>query len=152
MASFVPRIGRILVATDFTPNSERALAWGLFYARSFRAELIVLHVVEKAVHFAAFGYAESSGQDELVGERRVLEGLLEKHRLDGALAGRTLVELGEPAAKIREVAKREGVDLIVLGTHGKSTLEDLLFSSVATKTIRHSGCPVLAVPPLAPES
>jgi len=152
MASVVPTIGRILVATDYTPNSERALAWALFYAQTFRAELIVLHVVEKGVHFAAFGYAESPGRAELVGERRALECLLERHRVDGTITARSLVEIGEPAVKIREVAKRECVDLVILGTHGKNTIEDLLFSSVATKTIHHSGCPVLAVPPPVLES
>ena len=58
-----------------------------------------------------------------------------------------LVKLGKPYTEIIEFAKSENVDLIVIGSHGHTGVEHLLFGSTAEKVIRKSTCPVLIVRP-----
>jgi universal stress protein A len=151
MAIPLPGLKRILVSIDYSSTGDRALAWAVLHARTFAAELIVLHVIERGVHFGTFGYSETPGTPELSGDHARLEAHLREKLGDSGLVVRALVEVGDSAFKIREVAKRDSVDLIVIGTHGKSGIGDLLFSSVEEKIIHHTGCPVLTVPPTSEE-
>jgi universal stress protein A len=151
MALTLPALKRILASIDYSSQGDRALAWAVLQAQTFSAELIVLHVVERSVHFGTFGYSEPPGEPELGSDHARLEAHLREQLAGSGLVVRALVEVGDPAIKIREVARREAIDLIVIATHGKSGIGDLLFSSVAEKVIHHTGCPVLAVSPPSQE-
>lgn len=141
-----PAIAHILIPTDYSDTADRALAWAILQGRSFGAALTVLHVIPSHIHLGAIGFADErdGSPDE---ERARLAAHVAAHLGDSGLTIRALVEIGEPAITIREVAKRDGIDLIVMGTHGTSRLEDLLFGSVTEKVVHHTGCPVLVVPP-----
>jgi nucleotide-binding universal stress UspA family protein len=146
MAQISPSIARILIPTDFSEAADHALAWAIMQGRTFGADVTVLHVVPSHLHFGALGFADDTdGNPEK--ERERLEAHVAAHLGDSGLKVRSLIEVGEPAIKIREVARRDQIDLIVMGTHGVSRLEDLLFGSVTEKVVHHTGCPVLVVPP-----
>ena len=119
---------RILVATDFAESAERALTCGVQLARRHSAELILLHV-----YMDLPAYPEiTAGQVEAIYEeqRRWIEDALERRaraaRAEGLLS-RALLKTGPAASTIAETAAEEGVDLIVVGTHGRSLwiLDDL---------------------------
>jgi nucleotide-binding universal stress UspA family protein len=147
MAPVSPAIARILVPTDYSETADRALAWAILQGRTFGAQVTVLHVLPSHLHLGAIGFADQAEHATPAQERDRLAAHLRGFVAESGLDVRPLVEVGDPAIKIREVARRDQIDLIVMGTHGTSRLEDLLFGSVAEKVVHHTGCPVLVVPP-----
>lgn len=143
-------ITNILVATDFGPASETALRYGRELADRFGARLRILHVVENVLVAAAteYGYATIAPdiqRDLETAAARQADGLLtdEERRTHRATA--VTVTATSPAAAIVGYAGREGVDLLVLGTHGRGALSHLFMGSVAERVVRTAGCPVLTV-------
>jgi nucleotide-binding universal stress UspA family protein len=141
---------KVLVATDFSGPSEAALAYGRELARSFSAQLVVLHVVENTLigAVAANGYVftdpELQKTVEAAGQRRV-EHLLGAKDRAGLRARAVIVTSNAPADAIVEYAKDSGINLIVLGTHGRGVMAHLLLGSVAERVVRIAPCPVLTV-------
>jgi nucleotide-binding universal stress UspA family protein len=144
-----PIVRRILIPTDYSACADQALAWAVLLGRMFGAAVTVLHVVERHLHFGTFGYTDGHDAPDLPAERARLDAHVKARLAESGLAVATLVEVGTPPIKIREVARREQADLIIMGTHGTSRLEDLVFGSVTEKVVHHTGCPVLVVPPPA---
>ena len=133
-------VGRLLVATDFSDDSARALVWGKELARRFGAEIVVLHVEELL--------AGAPSSDLAVERHRAAEQGLERlvaQLREGGFAARGVLRAGTAFEDIVDVALAEPVDLIVLGTHGRSGLFHLLMGSVAERVVRHAHCPVLTV-------
>jgi nucleotide-binding universal stress UspA family protein len=147
MAPMSAAIARILIPTDYSETADRALDWAILQGKTFAAELTVLHVTPSHLHFGAIGFADQPEEGGPAKQRERLAAHVTPFVGDSGLTVRFLVEVGEPAIKIREVARRDQIDLIVMGTHGASRLGDLLFGSVAEKVVHHTGCPVLVVPP-----
>ena len=143
-------ITKILVATDFGPASETALGYGRALAERFGAALHVLHVTENVYLMAASGYDYASvppGLQEDI-ERAALkqtDALLtdEDRRMLHAKA--VTVTHNTPAAAIVEYARANGVDLILLGTHGRGAFSHLFMGSVAERVVRTAPCPVLTL-------
>lgn len=143
------KINNVLVATDFSAASESALNYGREIARTFGAQLSVVHVVENPMVYTG---AEAVGvnflqlQEDLVaGARNTLNRLVTPEDRDQLRAG-TLVLIGSsPALAIAEYAQRASVDIIVMGTHGRGLVGHLLMGSVAEKVVRIAPCPVLTV-------
>jgi len=125
----VPR--SVLLATDFSPCSESATDVAAELARVFGARLHVLHVA--GPHDTALS--------------RDLQQVAE--RLSEVPARLLAVEVGPPAREIVAYAAQHDVDLIVMGTHGRTGLTHLIRGSVAEEVLRTAGCNVLTVKPHA---
>jgi nucleotide-binding universal stress UspA family protein len=147
MPSISPTLARILIPTDYSDTADHALAWAKLHAETFGAEITILHVHARHVHYGALGLADESSDAALAGDRAQLDAYVAERFAGSGVKLRVLLEVGDPGLKIREVARRDQIDLIVMGTHGTSRLEDLLFGSVTEKVVHHTGCPVLVVPP-----
>jgi universal stress protein A len=147
MASEAAKIERVLIPIDYSSTADAALSWAVLHGRRFGASVSILHVLESQLHFSTFGYSEPPTHEELGKDRATLDAHVRAHLDDPELKVTTLVEVGDPALKIREVAAREKIDLIIMGTHGRTRLHDLLFGSVTEQVVHHTGCPVLVVPP-----
>jgi nucleotide-binding universal stress UspA family protein len=134
-------IRTILHPTDFSEPAEAAFSVATMLARTHGARIVVLHVYPPPV---CHGEVVARRQDG--GYEADLWRLLDRyHAPDPATpVGGRLVE-GDAAEEIVRVAKEEGCDLIVMGTHGRGGLPRLLIGSVADKVMRHAGCPVLTV-------
>lgn len=142
------RITQILVATDFSPASEAALAWARDLAQQYAARLSLLHVVTDpratgVLTSEVYVPASPETQERLVREARErLEQVLppnERGRFGGMIEAR----IGDVAETILETALEQKVDLIVMGTHGRHGLAHLLLGSVAERVLRDAPCPVL---------
>jgi nucleotide-binding universal stress UspA family protein len=131
----------VLVATDFSRASEAALTYGRALARTFGATLHLLHVVEND-----FLRATAADPRALAaGAKRTLNGRLTDQDCV-TLCARAVVEVDDsPAEAIVDYARRERIDLIVMGTHGRSAVAQLLVGSVAERVVRTASCPVLTV-------
>lgn len=123
-------VREVLFATDFSPCSEVAGTVAANFTGALGARLHVLHVVQPP-RVAK----EVPGMSSLA------------TRLGKSFPVVTAVASGEPAREIVRYAAGEGIDLIVVGTHGRTGVTRVLLGSVAEKVSRTAGCPVLTVPP-----
>ena len=131
----------ILVATDFGPAAGAALTYGRALAGSFGARLHLLHAMENS-------FLRSSSGDPHAHKAALLQRLHEQVAADPASALKTHVVLetsDNPADAITAYAKSANIDLIVIGTHGRGAVAQLLVGSVAERVVRTAGCPVLTV-------
>jgi nucleotide-binding universal stress UspA family protein len=141
---------KILVATDFSKPSERALAYGRELARTFGAQLVVAHVVGD---MTALGYADPEAIVYAPDLQREIEDTA-RHQLEVALTAEDYDQLravavllrgNSPAAALVEYAREADVDLMVIGTHGRGAVAHLLMGNVAERVVRTAPCPVLTV-------
>jgi nucleotide-binding universal stress UspA family protein len=118
------------------------------FAREYHAELVLLHVVENlTVGYASdlFPVPMAEVFQEISGYAKTeLQKLAEEARQKG-IAVTELVVQGKPSAEIIRHAAENGVDMIVLGTHGKGMLDQALFGSTTERVVRRAPCPVLTV-------
>jgi nucleotide-binding universal stress UspA family protein len=132
---------RVLVATDFEPASDAALVYGRALARNFGASLHLLHVAENQ-------FLRPSPTDPAVIKAAYLRSLNERLTADdrGALGAHAALEVSdETADAIVKYARLENIDLIVMGTHGRGAMAQVLVGSVAERVVRTAPCPVLTV-------
>lgn len=137
----------LLVPTDFSPGSERALGYAVELARSFEAEIVVMHAYELPIVGFPDGaiVATPDVATHLSESARIgLERAVAPHN-DAGVAIRTALEQGPSWRTIVDMAKELDVDMIVMGTHGRHGLPRALLGSVAEKVVRTAKCPVLTV-------
>jgi nucleotide-binding universal stress UspA family protein len=144
---------RICCPIDFSDASRAAMQVAADLARRNGGTLHLLHA------YPIPGYTFPDGS--VVASPRMMQELaegtqrhLEEWRDEAARLGAPSVELvkaiGEPAGEIVSYAAEQGIDLLVLGTHGRSGLEHALMGSIAERVVRKARCPVLTVRPPAP--
>ena len=140
------RLKKILVPTDFSECSRKALQYALPFARQFGASITLLHVVQinySGAEFAPVDYPLLERQMLETGEKQL--GELGRITLPEDVLGHTVVRLGRPALEIAETAKKEEIDLIIMSTHGRTGLKHVFLGSTAENVVRHAPCPVLTV-------
>jgi len=137
---------RILVGTDFTATSTPALEQGLKLAKQNQAELLIAHSSETPASLS-FMTADSYDQWEkrcLTEAEKNISAIINEARKEGVKAH--MLELsGLADDAILEAAQRLGVDLIVLGTHGRRGVSRFISGSVAAQVVARARCPVLTV-------
>jgi len=133
-------INRILLATDFSEDSSHALEYAKEIARRFGAQLIVLHADEMLAVVPGSNLAEQRRSTAQAALDRTIKDLESKD-----LSAVSVLRPGVPADEIVKMANDRIVDLIVMGTHGRTGLESLLMGSVAEHVVRRAPCPVLTV-------
>jgi len=141
---------QILVATDFSEPSDAALAYGRELARTFGAQLTVLHVAEniaaRAYGADGFVFAEPELQRDVeAAARKQLEALVSDEDRQQLRAQIVVLTANSTALTIVGFAQETSVDLIVMGTHGRGAVAHLLMGSVAERVVRTAPCPVLTV-------
>lgn len=143
-------ISRILVPVDFSAHAQHALRYAIALASRFDASLHLLHVVEDPVTTGAL--SPEGVMTDLTELRReliahaderllVLRGQAERAQVPVVTSAR----LGLTATTILEYARALDIDLIVMGTHGRTGMAHLILGSVAERVVRQAPCPVLTV-------
>lgn len=161
-------VTKILVPVDYSDHSDRALQWGASLAEKYGAQLLLLHVISRAsenlsergaertdtlLPFALDNpsvYRAPSAQREVMSVDLVEMAQndlkdLAIAKLNASVSASPTVGVGEPAEEILRVARDEAVDLIVMGTHGRTGLHHVLLGSVAETVMRTAPCPVFTV-------
>lgn len=140
------QLKKVLFATDYSPASEAALPYAAGIAKRFAAKLYVLHVRSTPVIKAlappeSWPAIEKGAEDEERERRRLLR------NATPGLDTTFLTEDGDVWVRLRTILQRERIDLIVIGTRGRSGLDKIALGSMAEKIFRESPCPVLTVGP-----
>jgi glycine betaine transporter len=143
-----PQIKTILVPVDFSTGSDCAVEWAQALGAAFGARLILLHVVDTSANAMIGGPGgvlapppPAALYDELRAEAREAMQTLST-RVSGAEA---LIREGSPRQEILAAAADLAIDLIVMGTHGRTGLAHLLFGSVAEHVVRRARVPVFTI-------
>jgi nucleotide-binding universal stress UspA family protein len=139
------RIRRILVPTDFSDCSAHAVDYAVGLARTLPSRITLIHVFEPVSAGDIYGFVEVTSLNEQAerSARRKIANDVARLRKRG-IAATGVVSVGAVASAIvRHAAK--SVDLIVIGTHGRSGLNRWLLGSVAERVVRLAPCPVLTV-------
>lgn len=146
------QLNRVLIPTDFSNFSSPAMQYGLAIAARFDAEVHLLHVVPDPAMLvpeaAAFSVESMQAQSDQLKEEAMKA--LGKLPQDGWSDSKPIVRevrIGAAFIEIIEYAREKDIDLIVIGTHGRSGLMHVLMGSVAERIVRKSPCPVLTVKP-----
>jgi len=159
----IPKIKKILYATDLSKNSSYAFLYATDMARRYDAKIIILHAIQP---IRSYIYAEEGGiefesvlkgvkeeEQKMVTEqiKEHLQGFCKKAEAQMGppcfeLVSKILVPIGHPVEEILKVADEEGCDAIVLGTHGKGFLKQTFLGSVAVSVLQRTRKPVFIVP------
>lgn len=144
------KIQKILFPTDFSGASIHAAAYALLMARTYKATLYVLHVVDTSEEASGF-YLPHLSYEKL--DKELLEsasGMLDKFcstRFKGFRNIEKRVLSGEPYKEILKVIKGTDIDMVVMGTFGKARIDRFFFGSTTERVMRKASCPVFVVPP-----
>jgi nucleotide-binding universal stress UspA family protein len=139
---------RIVVPTDFSPDSERAVRVASELSRTYAAPLSIVHIYDPVAYPLPDGYVMytsaqlSSMWEEF--ERRLAQAKADALEA-GAVQPETRLLQGLTAAEIVRFARDGGYDLIEMGTHGRTGLSRVLLGSVAARVVQTAACPVLTV-------
>lgn len=138
---------QILVPTDFSDESNAAKIYATMLAASFQATLHLLHVIPDPL---AMGWGVDAAYLPQLLERteRNVREQLEKVVTDDdrkTVSLRVAVETGSPVTKIVEYAANNGIELIVMGTHGRGAMERMWVGSVTQGVLQRATCPVVSV-------
>jgi nucleotide-binding universal stress UspA family protein len=144
---------KILVAVDYSEGSLLALRHAIDLALALGGEITVLHIWERPSYAEGVEVGhEGDGQRRSLIELIVdsadqeMKDFIERAQVPASLAIERRLESGDPASVVAEIAERDGFDLVVAGTHGRSGLAQLVLGSVAQRILRACRVPVLVVP------
>ena len=135
---------KILIATDGSQYTQGAIDEGLALARFHGAKVLVAYVIDTMALTSATGLGSPENIYEVL-EKEGKDAVRDVKERARGLDVETAVLQGHPAHAIIQFAQQKGVDLIVVGSLGKSGIEEFLLGSVADKVIRHASAPVLVV-------
>ncbi len=143
---------KILFCTDLSENAHWAFAYALDLAKTYQATLLILHVMPEAEFLypdQLYVYLPREKLEKLeASEKEKMNRELDDfylQKMDGFTDYRVLLVKGVAFYEIIKAAKEEGSDLIVIGTHGRTKLDHILFGGTAEKVVRKSPIPVLTM-------
>ena len=149
---------KILVTLDYDPSAQKVAEIGYELGKAMNAEIILLHVIEDAVYYSSLEYSPIMGfggfgmpdvsqvPDEMALKTAAVSFLenTKRHLKDESIS--LITDEGYSAECIVKVAAEMAVDIIVMGSHSRSSLEKILMGSVTEKVLNHSNIPVLIIP------
>ncbi len=141
------RLKKILVPTDFSETSKKAVQYALRFAEQFDCEIGLLYVVEPAtpVVGAPLAVEVSTDEEEFSIAEKDLAALAAELQTDSLHSVRSFLRVGHAPNEITKAAKELDVDLIIIATHGYTSWQHLCIGSTAERVVRTAPCPVLVV-------
>jgi nucleotide-binding universal stress UspA family protein len=142
------QIKTILFPTDFSNGARAAMDHAISLAKDYHAKLVLLYVIQD-ISIAEWYIPSSISVTDLV-EDMQKSAMREMDKWYNEVAAMVkdvekMVVRGVPFVEIIRTAKDKNADLIVIGTHGRTGIDHMLFGSTAEKVVRKASCPVLTV-------
>jgi nucleotide-binding universal stress UspA family protein len=149
---------KVLIALDYNPTAQKVAEVGFSMAKSMKAEVILLHVISDPMYYSSTEYSPIMGfngymdmgtlqLDSIDGLKKASQHFLDKSKQHlGDKSILTLVKEGDFADSILEAAKEVHADIIVVGSHSRKWLENIVMGSVTEKVLHHTSIPLFIVP------
>ena len=149
---------KVLIALDYDPTAQKIAEQGFKLAKAMGAEVVLLHVISESVYYTSREYSPIMGFDGYLEmgpiELESVEGLKKASQLFlnkskqhlGDESIRTLVKEGDFGETILKTAKEVHADTIVLGSHSRKWLENIVMGSVTEKVLHHTSIPLFIIP------
>jgi nucleotide-binding universal stress UspA family protein len=142
------KIEKILFPTDFSEGSYNAVPYAVDFSRQYNAKLYIVHIIYDFTK-ATYSHIPHISSDQVVDDITVwAENEIDKcyrEQIRGLPGVEKLVLNGVPHEEIVKFAEDRKIDIIVMGTYGRTGLDKLIFGSTAERVVRKAPCPVLAV-------
>ena len=143
-------IKKILFPIDLTENSSKILPYVLSASEKYNSTIYLLHVVHDLLKWGHLYIPHPSldkfQEEALEGAKKAMDMVCEKELQSCPNFQRKVVS-GDPAAEILKTIESEGIDLVIMGTHGRKGLEHTIFGSVAENVVKKSPVPILVINP-----
>jgi len=144
-------IKEVMIATDGSETSERAAKVGIDIARRSGGRVTAIYVVDVFRLARLPGYTAFPGLKDKLMELMQKEGReatadVEKHALEAGISCQKIVAEGDPGDELLRLSSETGMDLLIMGSVGRTGLTRFLLGSVAEKVVRRSTVPVLLIP------
>jgi nucleotide-binding universal stress UspA family protein len=152
------KMKKVLIALDYNPTAQKVAESGYSIARAMNAEVILIHVISDPVYYSSMEYSPimgfngfmESGQwqlDSVSSLKKATLHFLDKSRIHlGDKTIQTLVGEGDFAGTILKTAEELHADVIVMGSHSRKWLENILIGSVTEKVLHHTNIPLFIIP------
>jgi len=143
---------------DYDPTAQKVAEEGFTLAKAMNAQVVLLHVISDPVYYYSTEYSPIMGfsgyidadplqLDSVDGLKKASLHFLEKSKLHlGDDTIKTLVREGDFAESILKTAKEMHADIIVMGSHSRKWLEDIVMGSVTEKVLHHTAVPLFIIP------
>jgi len=142
-------VKKILAAIDRSKYKERIIAYAIFLGKAWGAEVTAIHVIDPGRGVPGGRIKEKEKQREEEAERPAQDLLSEAElqaKKEGINLRKEIVEESDTVEKaIVDYAKKNNIDVILIGTTGMSAAEEVFLGSVANNVIHHAHCPVFAI-------
>jgi nucleotide-binding universal stress UspA family protein len=149
---------KVLIALDYDTSAQKIAEDGFLWAKSMKAQVILLHVIADPAYYSSLEYSPITGfagyMDMSNNQLDSIDGLIKaseqylnklKHHLDDKNI-QTIVKEGDFAASILNTAKELKADLIIMGSHSRNWLENIVMGSVTGKVLHGTKLPLLIIP------
>ncbi len=139
-------ISKILLATDFSPESQNALKCAISLTKRYESKLFLAHAVHPG---SSLTTAEAWPAMPQPTRRNAEDSMVQLEQTEDvhSLIHEVLIREGETWEVLSRLVSDQHIDLIVMGTHGRGGFDKLMLGSTAEKVVRHATCPVLTVGP-----
>jgi nucleotide-binding universal stress UspA family protein len=149
---------KVLIAIDYDPTAQKVAEVGFLMAKAMKAEVILLHVISDPVYYSSVEYSPIMGfngfmetaqiqlnsVDSLKKASQLFLDKSKEHLGDKAI--KTMVKEGDLSESILKTSKELKADIIVMGSHSRKWLENIVMGSVTEKVLHHTSIPLFIVP------
>jgi nucleotide-binding universal stress UspA family protein len=149
---------KVMIALDYDPTAQKVAESGFSIAKSMKADVILLHVLADPVYYSSIEYSPITGFNGFIDSgpfqfntvdalKKASQHFLDKvkHHL-GDETIQTQVKEGDFSESILKTAKEIHADIIVMGSHSRRWLDEILMGSVTEKVLHHTTLPLLIIP------
>jgi nucleotide-binding universal stress UspA family protein len=149
---------KVLIALDYDPTAQKVAETGYFWAESMKARVMLLHVIAEPAYYSSpeyspitgfAGYMDMSNDhlDSIDGLINASQQYLEKLKVHlGDKKIETVVKEGDIAEAVLKTAKEMHADMIIMGSHSRNWLENIVMGSVTEKVLHGTAMPLLIIP------